>query len=82
MNMADTKTIINSIGILATIIGVYMVYLNSPINIHTIGGGKAYTDFTLIEKQANRANFLLRAGVYVVMAGSALQLVSNFLAAG
>ena len=77
--MQDIKTKINSIGILLTIVGVWIVYRNSPINTNVIDGGSATDDHSHTESNNNRANRLLKCGVYIVMFGSILQLVSNFL---
>ena len=73
------KTILNSIGILLTIIGVYIVYVNSPINIDTIDGGDASTDYDEIDRITNKRNTWLKRGVFIVIFGSFIQLVSNFI---
>lgn len=75
----DCKTILNSIGLLLTIIGVYIVYINSPINIDTIDGGDASTDSFEINRITNKRNNLLKRGVYIVICGTIVQLVSNFI---
>jgi hypothetical protein len=80
--MIDGKTLVNSIGIGLTMLGVYMVYINSPINHTVIDGGNASTDWTAIERKAKLRNTLLKAGVYLVLAGSAAQLASNFVPSG
>lgn len=75
----DTQLILNSVGVFFNIIGVIMVFYYSPINEHTIDGGvigEGYIDPVPI---ANRRNKLLKIGVLVVVLGSILQLVSNFL---
>jgi hypothetical protein len=77
--MCDLKTILNSVGLLLTIIGVYVVYRNSPINTSVIDGGGPFTDFNAIKSQKRRANHFMRIGVYVVLAGTVFQLVSNFI---
>ncbi|RYG65004.1 hypothetical protein EON80_18180 [bacterium] len=77
--MADWRLITNSIGIVLTMIGVYMVYANSPINAHVIDGGDFETDLSLEDRSTKRRNKLLRVGVYIVLTGSFLQFVSNFL---
>jgi hypothetical protein len=77
--MCDFKTIINSLGLVLTIIGVYVLYINSPLNISEIDGGDASTDFNAIKLQTQRANHLMKIGVYTVLAGTVLQLVSNFI---
>jgi hypothetical protein len=75
----DLKTGLNSIGILLTIIGVCVVYWNSPLNEFVIDGGSFDTDFAKIEKTANRKNHLMTAGTLAIIIGSLLQLVSNFV---
>ncbi|WP_162051313.1 hypothetical protein [Pontibacter pamirensis] len=78
----DIKTIINSLGIIFTIWGVLMVYLHSPLNISSIHGGYADTDWDKIEAEVNRHNKLMKYGVIIVIAGSLLQLISNFIPTG
>ena len=73
------KVGVNSAGLLVTVAGVYMVYYNSPLNFHTIDGGDAFTDFDKIKQQTSRRNSLLRVGVFVVIGGTLLQLISNFI---
>lgn len=75
----DCKTLLNSIGLLLTIIGVYLVYINSPINIDTIDGGDASTDFSEIKRISEKKNIWLKRGVFIVIFGTVVQLVSNFL---
>ncbi|MCL6619302.1 MAG: hypothetical protein K6T33_05880 [Thermomonas hydrothermalis] len=77
--MADWKVIANSVGIVLTMIGVYMIYANSPINNHVIDGGDFDTDFAAIERTTKRRNKLMTVGVYIVLGGSLLQLASNFI---
>lgn len=80
--MIDGKTLLNSVGIGLTMLGVYMVYLNSPINHAVIDGGNASTDWKAIERKTKLRNMLLKVGVYLVLAGSAAQLASNFVPSG
>jgi hypothetical protein len=75
----DLKTTVNSIGILLTIIGVYIVFKNSPINFNAVDGGNASSNYDEHDKIIKRANWWLRAGVYIVMIGSILQLISNYI---
>jgi hypothetical protein len=77
--MCDLKTLINSLGLLLTIIGVYVLFINSPLNISEIDGGDASTDFNAIKLHTQRANRLMKFRVYTVLAGTVLQLVSNFI---
>jgi hypothetical protein len=77
--MNTIKTAINSFGLIVTIVGVYMVYHFSPMNFDTIDGGSFDADFKQIERETNRRNSLLRVGVFVVIGGTLLQLLSNFI---
>jgi hypothetical protein len=80
--MLDTRAVVNSLGLLLTIVGVYVVYRNSPLNESNVDGGIASTDFEATERRMNRTNRLLRVGVYLVLAGGLLQLASNFIPPG
>jgi len=80
--MIDVKTIVNSVGVGLTMLGVYMIYINSPINYTIISGGGPDTDWAAIERKANLRNTLIKVGVYLVLLGSATQLVSNFVPSG
>jgi hypothetical protein len=75
----DIVKIVNVIGIILTMLGVYTVYYNSPINFTIIDGGNASTDFKKIERQKNRRNRFVTYGVYLVLLGSFAQIISNFL---
>jgi len=76
-DMEVLKTAINSLGIFLTMIGVFVVYKNSPLNVSVVGGGNAGTDFG--ERKQERKNQLAKLGVRLVLAGSFAQLVSNFI---
>jgi hypothetical protein len=80
--LLDLKTSLNSLGILLTLVGVYVVYINSPINESVVGGGGADTDFNEIERLTTQKNKRMKVGVFVVLAGSVLQLISNYLPSG
>jgi len=75
----DCKTILNSIGLLLTIIGVSIMYINSPLNFDTINGGDASTDFSEINRITKKRNNWLKRGVFIVIFGTFVQLVSNFI---
>jgi hypothetical protein len=78
----NLKTTINSLGIVLTIVGVYIVYINSPLNFDTIDGGNFSTDFEEIKRVTNSKNKWMRNGVYIIIIGSLLQLVSNYIPDG
>ena len=75
----EIKLIVNSIGIILTIIGVYVIYINSPVNFSKIDGGNALTDYDKINEKIKAKNEFLKFGVYIVILGSFLQLISNFM---
>lgn len=75
----ETNIIINSIGIVFTIIGATIMYLNSPINNSVSDGGNAFTDFDKIDKADKLRNRRLKNGLGFIVLGSILQLISNFV---
>jgi len=75
----DFKTIINSLGIVISTLGVYIVYKYSPINEDVIDGGQADTDFAKIVMRTAKRNNNIKKGVYLIILGSLLQLMSNFV---
>jgi hypothetical protein len=77
--MIDLKTGLNAFGIFLSGLGVWIVYINSPLNFSSIDGGDASTDSDLIEKNTIKRNHHMRAGVWVILAASLLQLISNFI---
>lgn len=62
-------------------VGVYIVYANSPINAQIIDGGTFNTNFAAEAHAMKQRNDLMQIGVYIVLVGSLLQLGSNFLPA-
>lgn len=79
--MHDVRVWVNSAGLFVTMVGVYVVYVNSPLNYSVTDGGSADTDFQEIERTTERRNRLLRVGVVAILLGSLIQLLSNFLPA-
>ena len=79
MAIFSPKNLINSSGIIMTIIGVYTVYISSPINYDAISGGDPRTDWKKIGRQTQRKNRNLKLGVYLIIVGSLLQLASIFI---
>ena len=77
--MIDPKTGLNALGIFLSALGVWIIYVNSPLNFSTIDGGNASTDFDAIAKVTSRKNQYMRMGVWIIIAGSLLQLISNFI---
>ena len=73
------KTIVNSLGLVLTIIGVYGVYYNSPINEHIVDGGSPSDDRDKQEEETRRRNLFLKIFVCIVIFGTILQLFSNFI---
>jgi hypothetical protein len=77
--MIDLKTGLNAFGIFLSALGVWIVYVNSPLNFSSIDGGDASTDSDAIEKSTIKRNHYMRVGVWFVISGSLLQLISNFI---
>lgn len=76
--MLDVKTICNSIGIILSMIGVCVIYVYSPLNNSIIDGGNAFSENnnSTIDK---KNNFCMKIGVLIVLLGSLIQLISNFI---
>ena len=77
--MFDLKTSFNSLGLALTLIGAFVAYRNSPLNEHTIDGGSAATDFNALQVATTRKNSLVKYGIYAVLAGTLLQIASNYI---
>lgn len=77
--MWDAKTIVNALGLAITIAGIWITYRYSPINEWEIDGGDASTDFDKIERETKRKNRMMSRGIYTVLVGTGLQLVSTLL---
>jgi hypothetical protein len=54
-NMSDLKIIVTSAGLALTILGVYIIYKNSPINSSETDGGKFEDDNDAIEKKLGQS---------------------------
>jgi hypothetical protein len=75
----DPKTALNSLGVLLAMVGVYLVYRNSPLNESVIDGGTPSTDFAAEAMRTVVRNRAMTMGVYLVLFGSLVQLVSNLV---
>ncbi len=73
------KEHVASAGICLSIVGVLLVYWFSPLNESVIDGGTADTDGTALERASQRKNFWMRAGVALVVFGSVVQLIANYI---
>lgn len=73
------KTIVNSLGLVLTIIGVYGVYYNSPINTNSVDGGSPDDNMNKQENKTRSRNLFLQVYVWIVIFGTFLQLLSNFI---
>ncbi len=73
------KTFLNSIGLILTIIGVYVIYINSPINESEIVAAPITDDSTELQESTSKKNRFMKFGVYIVIIGTVLQLISNFI---
>lgn len=70
---------LNILGVLLSMIGVWIVYKNSPINFDMIDGGGANLDFEKKSIKSARMNKNIRKGVIVILVGSFLQICSTIL---
>jgi|JI10StandDraft_1071094.scaffolds.fasta_scaffold397556_1 hypothetical protein len=70
---------LNTLGIVLNIVGVILVYYNSPLNESVVDGGRADTDFDIERRLAILRNRWARAGVIIVLLGSCVQILSNYL---
>jgi hypothetical protein len=82
----EPQTLFANIGIALTMIGVYVVYLNSPLNEHIIDGGAFDDEFSSLNTSSKaitiRKNRNMRLGIYLILLGSALQILSNGIDTG
>jgi uncharacterized membrane protein len=69
---------LNTIGLILLLIGTFIAYLNSPLNFHSIDGGDSKTDHKKEEKIIKRKNKLMKLGIYLIMIGTLLQILSSF----
>jgi len=79
MTLNEVK-VLGALGLVASMIGILLIYLNSPLNEFGIDGGNAATDFDAIEATQQRKNRGMKFGTALVLAGSALQLASTLIA--
>ena len=75
----NLKTFLNSLGLILTMAGVYLVFINSPVNEHTIDGGNAFTDSHKLIKETVVKNKRIKYGIYIILFGTTFQLVSNYI---
>jgi len=61
----DLKTLINSVGLILTIIGIIMVYKYSPLKYSGIKDD--LSNHSDLEKKSNKKNNLMKWGVYIVV---------------
>lgn len=73
------RTIVNAFGILANIVGAWMVYKNSPLNFDVIDAGGAASNWVAQVKATKKKNNKVKKGVYILLAGSLIQLIANFI---
>ncbi len=78
-NLITLKVWINSLGLVLTLIGVVVSFKNSPLNEWKIDGGGPETDFNTERFETKRKNRIMKTGIYIVLLGTVIQLVSNFL---
>lgn len=77
--MITIKTALNSLGIILTMIGVWSLWKTSPVNFTVIDAGGAGSNFKEINKKRRRKNRIMDSSAIMILVGSGLQLISNFL---
>ena len=55
------------------------MFINSPVNEHTIDGGNAFTDSHKLIKETVVKNKRIKYGIYIILFGTTFQLVSNYI---
>jgi uncharacterized membrane protein len=78
-NFCDFKTTLNIVGLVLTMIGVYIIFINSPVNEHTIDGGTTEDNHQDFQRETAQKNKHMKYGVYIVILGTMLQLTSNYV---
>lgn len=80
-SICEPQILISNFGIALTMLGVYLVYKNSPINENVVDGGTFGDELSppvgLQEAITRRKNQKMRRGVFIVLIGSGLQIVST-----
>ena len=71
--------ILNLAGLITVLIGTLIAFVNSPLNLSSIDGGTASTDFDKIDKKTKKKNSLMKYGIYLIMFGTLLQILSNII---
>lgn len=79
MGIVTFKVTMNSIGIIMNIVGVWSLWKTSPTNFSVIDAGGASTNWDDINKKRINKNKIMDRSVVLILIGSSLQLVSNFL---
>ncbi|MGE5944975.1 MAG: hypothetical protein ACM31G_11615 [Flavobacteriales bacterium] len=63
------------ISIAFNIVGMSLIFFNSPQNNIKIDGGNAFTDFEKLNKTVNTKNKLMKLGFILILLGVAIQLI-------
>jgi len=79
MSQITIKTTVNSIGIIMTIIGVWALWKTSPTNFSIINAGAAIDNWKTAQKKTADKNRIMNGSVILILTGSFLQLLSNFI---
>ena len=77
--MCNISNYSNIIGNALAILGVSIVYYNSPLNISDLDCGSASTDFEAISKETQKKNMRMRIGVFLVILGSLTQILGSLI---
>lgn len=71
-----TKLLLVSFSL--NILGVIILFLNSPINKSRIDGGTASTDWKAIERVNKRRNVLMYIGLFLIVGAALIQFYCVF----
>lgn len=78
MSSVLTYKIINSIGLLMDIIGVLLVFLNSPI-MQSVTYISSPEQNEVMRKRDRRKNISAKVGLTLIVLGFVVQISSNFI---
>lgn len=74
----ETARLVNSCGLIIDLFGAFLLFLNSPkISFDTFVYNSSEDD--KLHQKANRKHALAKTGMFLLIIGFAMQLLSNFL---
>ena len=73
------SAVINSVGLALIFAGVLILYFNSPLNTAVLDSGDAFTDVEADIRLEDRRNDNMRLAVGLILLGTALQFLGQWL---